>query len=93
VDPRTLKPLDTGAIERSIRKTNRVVILSDGNRLCGYGAELAATIAELCFFDLDAPPKMVCGRDVPMPVAPLLQKTVMISEEDVLQSCRALRAA
>ena len=57
VDPRTLKPLDTGAIERSIRKTNRVVILSDGNRLCGYGAELAATIAELCFFDLDAPPE------------------------------------
>ncbi len=93
VDPRTLKPLDAGIIQRSIKKTNRAVIVSDGNRLCGYGAELAATIAESCFFDLDTPVKMVCGRDVPMPVAPILQRTVMISEEDLLQTCRALRAA
>jgi acetoin:2,6-dichlorophenolindophenol oxidoreductase subunit beta len=93
VDPRTLKPLDASVIERSIKKTSRAVILSDGNRMCGYGAELAATIAESCFFDLDAPVKMVCGRDVPMPVAPLLQRAVMVSEEDLLQTCRALRAA
>ena len=93
VDPRTLKPLDASVIERSIKKTSRAVILSDGNRMCGYGAELAATIAESCFFDLDAPIKMICGRDVPMPVAPVLQKTVMISEEDLLQTCRELRAA
>ena len=93
VDPRTLKPLDAAVIERSIKKTSRAVIVSDGNRMCGYGAELAATIAESCFFDLDAPVKMVCGRDVPMPVAPLLQRTVMVSEEDLLQTCRALRAA
>jgi pyruvate/2-oxoglutarate/acetoin dehydrogenase E1 component len=93
VEPRTLKPLDIAVIERSVRKTNRAVIISDGNRTCGYAADVAATIAESCFFDLDAPVKMVCGRDVPMPVAPLLQRTVMVSEEDVIQTCRALRAA
>jgi acetoin:2,6-dichlorophenolindophenol oxidoreductase subunit beta len=93
VEPRTLKPLDTAVIEESVRKTGRAVVVSDGNRVCGYASELAATIAESCFFDLDAPVRMVCGKDVPMPVAPSLQKLVMVSEDDVLHACRALRAA
>src|SRR4051812_39930514 len=44
VEPRTLKPLDSAVIERSVKKTNRAVVVSDGSRTCGYGAELAATI-------------------------------------------------
>lgn len=92
VEPKTLKPLDTSVIERSVRKTSRVIVVSDGARTCGYGAELSATIAESCFFDLDAPVRVLCGKDVPMPVAPSLQKLVMVSEDDLLQACRALKA-
>jgi acetoin:2,6-dichlorophenolindophenol oxidoreductase subunit beta len=93
VDPRTLKPLDLSAIEKSVRKTSRAIVVCDGNRTCGYGAELAATITQSCFFDLDSPVRMVCGKDVPMPVAPSLQKAVMVSEDDVLKTCRAMKAA
>jgi len=90
VEPRTLKPLDVSAIEKSVRKTNRVVVVTDGNRTCGYASELAATITESCFFDLDAPVQMVCGKDVPMPVAPSLQNAVMVSEQELVNACRTL---
>jgi pyruvate/2-oxoglutarate/acetoin dehydrogenase E1 component len=93
VEPRTLKPLDTAAIQQSVRKTNRVVVASDASRSCGYASEIAATVMEHCFFDLDAPIQMVCGKDVPMPVASVLQKAVMVSQEDVTRACRAVMAA
>jgi acetoin:2,6-dichlorophenolindophenol oxidoreductase subunit beta len=92
IDPRTLKPLDTATIIRSVKKTNRLVVVSDGWHTCGYGAELMATVMDQCFFDLDAPIQRVCTKDVPMPVAPALQKAVMVSEEDILNACRAVAA-
>jgi pyruvate dehydrogenase E1 component beta subunit len=48
---------------------------------------------ENCFFDLDAPIQRVCNKDVPMPVAAPLQKAVMVSEEDILNACRAVLSA
>jgi pyruvate dehydrogenase E1 component beta subunit len=93
IDPRTLKPLDTATIAKSVRKTNRLVIVNDGWRTCGYAAELMAVMMEECFFDLDAPIQRVCTRDAPMPVATALQKAVMVSEEDIAAACRgALKA-
>jgi pyruvate dehydrogenase E1 component beta subunit len=89
VDPRTLKPLDKATIVRSVKKTNRVVIVNDGWRTCGFAAELMAVVVEECFFDLDAVIQRVCTKDVPMPVAPALQKAVMVSEEDILLACTA----
>jgi len=89
VDPRTLKPLDTPTIVRSVKKTNRVVIVSDGWRTCGFAAELMAVVMEECFFDLDAAVQRVCTRDVPMPVSPSLQKAVMVSEEAIVAACRS----
>jgi pyruvate dehydrogenase E1 component beta subunit len=47
-----------------------------------------AGVVEECFFDLDAPPQRVCTRDIPMPVAPSLQKAVMVSEEEIISACR-----
>lgn len=88
IDPRTLKPLDWDTIFESVRKTSRAVIISDGCRTCGFGSELAATISGECFFDLDAPVRLVCGKDVPAPVAPGLQKAVMVSDEDIVSECR-----
>jgi pyruvate/2-oxoglutarate/acetoin dehydrogenase E1 component len=88
IDPRTIKPLDKTTIVNSVKKTNRLVVVSDGWRTCGYAAEVMAMVVEECFFDLDAPIQRVCGKDVPMPVAPALQRAVMVSEEDILRACR-----
>ena len=88
IDPRTLKPLDTASIFQSVRKTNRLVVVSDGWRTCGYAAELMACVSEECFFDLDAPIQRVCTKDAPMPVAPSLEKAVMVSEAEIVSACR-----
>jgi len=88
IDPRTLKPLDKATIVKSVKKTNRLVVVSDGWRTGGYAAEVMAVIMEECFFDLDAPIQRVCGKDVPMPVAAALQKAAMVSEDDILNACR-----
>jgi len=88
IDPRTLKPLDSETIVQSVRKTNRVVVVNDGCCTCGYASELMASVMETCFFELDVPIQRVCTRDVPMPVAPGLQRAAMVSEEDVLSACR-----
>jgi pyruvate/2-oxoglutarate/acetoin dehydrogenase E1 component len=93
IDPRTLKPLDTDRMFESVRKTNRLVVVNDGWRTCGYASEIMATAMENCFFDLDAPIQRVCNKDVPMPVAAPLQKAVMVSEEDILNACRAVLSA
>jgi pyruvate/2-oxoglutarate/acetoin dehydrogenase E1 component len=93
VDPRTLKPLDSATIVRSVKKTNRLVVVNDGWRTCGYAAELMAVVMEESFFDLDAPIQRVCTEDVPMPVATPLEKAVMVSEEDIATACRTAVAA
>jgi pyruvate dehydrogenase E1 component beta subunit len=67
VDLRTLVPLDTETMLNSVRKTGRVVILHEAPRTCGYGAELAALIAEQALTDLQAPISRVTGYDTPFP--------------------------
>jgi pyruvate dehydrogenase E1 component beta subunit len=93
IDPRTLKPLDSATLLQSVRKTNRLVVVSDASRTCGYAAELMACVVEECFYELDAPPQRVCTRDVPMPVAPALQRAVMVSEEEIIAACRRTMVA
>jgi pyruvate/2-oxoglutarate/acetoin dehydrogenase E1 component len=88
IDPRTLKPLDLATIVQSVTKTNRLVVVNDGWRTCGYAAELMAVVMEQSFFDLDAPIQRVCTKDAPMPVATSLQHAVMVSEEDIARACR-----
>ena len=69
IDLRTLLPLDMEAIEESIKKTGRCVIVHEATRTCGYGAELAAIVAENCFYHLEAPVIRVTGYDLPYPHA------------------------
>lgn len=69
IDLRTLLPLDMEAIEESVRKTGRCVIVHEATRTCGYGAELAAIVAENCFYHLEAPVIRVTGYDLPYPHA------------------------
>ena len=67
VDLRTLTPLDTDTVLASVRKTGRVVVLHEAPRTCGYGAELAALIAEQALTSLQAPVLRVTGYDTPFP--------------------------
>ena len=67
IDLRTLVPLDAETVLESVRKTGRVAILHEAPRTCGYGAELAALIAERALTSLQAPILRVTGYDTPFP--------------------------
>jgi pyruvate/2-oxoglutarate/acetoin dehydrogenase E1 component len=67
VNLRTLVPLDQDTVLESVRKTGRVVIVHEAPRTCGYGAELAALIAEQALTSLVAPVLRVTGYDTPFP--------------------------
>jgi pyruvate dehydrogenase E1 component beta subunit len=73
VDPRTLFPLDRQTILDSVAKTNHLVIVHEAVERCGWGAELAAIVAEEAFDQLDAPIMRVCGLNTPVPAAPKLE--------------------
>jgi len=88
VDPRTLKPLDEEIIFRSVKKTNRAVIIEEGSRFCGVGAEIAERIYKACYDDLDAPVERVTSLDVPMPYAHSLESDVLPSVKRGLEAAR-----
>jgi 2-oxoisovalerate dehydrogenase E1 component beta subunit len=69
IDLRTILPLDLEAIEESVKKTGRCVIVHEATKTCGFGAELMAVVAESCFYHLEAPIIRVTGYDTPYPHA------------------------
>ena len=73
VDMRTLKPYDADTVIAAVAATNRVMVLHEGWRTCGFGAELAALVAERAFHLLDAPVRRVTAPDAPIPFAPELE--------------------
>ena len=89
LDIRTLKPLDEAALLSSAAKTGRVVILQEAPRTCGYGAELAAILAEKAMLDLQAPVARVTGYDVPYPYWQI-EDAYMPSVERVADAVRRL---
>ena len=86
IDPRTLVPLDKELILNSVRKTGRLVVVEEDNFTNGWGAEIAALMADECFAWLDAPIKRVAAPDVPPPFAPILEKTYVPSEQRVVDA-------
>ena len=67
IDLRTLKPLDEDTVLDSVRKTGRAVVIQEAARTCGFGAEVAAMLAEKAIFDLRGPILRVTGYDIPYP--------------------------
>ncbi|MGX1932872.1 alpha-ketoacid dehydrogenase subunit beta [Microbacterium resistens] len=84
VDPRWLAPLDFPLIAASVRKTGRLVVAHEANLTGGFGAEIAARVADECFGDLRAPLLRVGAPNVPTPAAPALQNVVIPSTADVV---------
>ena len=88
LDLRSLRPLDVEAILASVRKTNRAVYLEEGWPYAGIGAQIAATIQEEAFDDLDAPVLRVTQADVPMPYAKNLEQLAKPNAQRVVDACR-----
>src|SRR6266496_3219141 len=74
VDLRTVLPWDKEAVLTSVRKTSKVIVLHEDTHTGGFGAEIAATIAEEAFEDLDVPVKRITAPDTPVPFSPPLEK-------------------
>jgi pyruvate dehydrogenase E1 component beta subunit len=88
VNLRTIRPLDIATIVRSVRKTNRLVIVEEGWPFAGISSEVAMQVIEHAFDDLDAPPVRVTGEDVPMPYAANLEKLALPRLEQVVAAVR-----
>jgi len=92
IDLRTLSPVDWDAVARSVRKTSRVIVAYEDALSWGYGAEIAARIADECFAWLDAPVKRVASTDTFVAYAPALEDFILPQVEDLVQAMRELRA-
>jgi 2-oxoisovalerate dehydrogenase E1 component beta subunit len=90
VDLRSVMPWDKEAVLASARKTSKVLVLHEDTRTAGFGAEIAATIAEEAFEDLDAPVKRIAAPDTPVPFAPELERAYIPQVETVAAGLREL---
>jgi pyruvate/2-oxoglutarate/acetoin dehydrogenase E1 component len=81
-------PLDEETIFASVRKTGRLVIAHEDTLTGGWGGELAARVAEECLFSLEAPIRRVASHDVPLPVAPVMEQTVVPSVARIAAAIR-----
>ncbi len=85
VDPRTLVPLDKQTIIDSVKKTGRLVIMTEECKTGSSAGEIAAIVADEAFDFLDAPIKRVCAPDAPVPYGPMLERVYMPDEEDLIK--------
>lgn len=90
IDLRTIRPLDINTVIRSIRKTNRAVIIEEGHYFGGIAAEVAFQIMENAFDYLDAPIERVCQRETPMPYSKVLEKETLPTVERILAKVKKL---
>jgi 2-oxoisovalerate dehydrogenase E1 component beta subunit len=90
LDLRTLVPWDKEAVLRSVEKTSKVLVLHEDTRTGGFGAEIAATITEEAFENLDAPVKRIAAPDTPVPFSPPLEKAYIPQVDDVIAGVKDL---
>jgi len=90
IDLRSLRPLDTGTVIQSVRKTNRCVTVEEGWPVCGIGAEISATLMSDAFDDLDAPVMRINAKDVPLPYAANLEKMALPQVADIIAAAKAV---
>lgn len=97
IDPRTLNPLDIDTIAKSVRKTGRLITVSEGYPRCGVGAEIARQLMEYKFEDgftgfdyLDAQPIMLSGKDCPIPMSEPLEDACVPTVEDIIEAIRQI---
>jgi len=92
IDLRTLNPLDTESIFGSVRKTGKVLVVHEDTLTGGFGAEIAAIIADEVFSRLDAPIKRVAAKDAPVPYGPTLENAMLPQTADIVKGLEELAA-
>ncbi|MEE8397062.1 MAG: pyruvate dehydrogenase complex E1 component subunit beta [bacterium] len=90
IDPRSLKPFDLETVARSVRKTHRAVIVEEGHRFAGVGAEIADQIYTTCFDDLDAPVIRVTQAENPLPYSKPLEAASLPNLAQVVGAAKAV---
>lgn len=88
IDLRTLNPLDMDAVVESVRKTKRALVVTEDTLTAGVSAELSARITESCFEALEKPVGRVAAHDIPIPVAPVLEKAAIPSVDNIERAIR-----
>ncbi|MFW2587541.1 pyruvate dehydrogenase complex E1 component subunit beta [Sagittula sp. SSi028] len=88
IDLRSLRPLDLDTVIASVRKTNRCVTVEDGFATGSIGATIASGLMQAAFDDLDAPVICLTGQDIPMPYAANLERSALVSTEDVIAAVK-----
>ena len=86
IDLRTIRPLDSDTIVKSVQKTNHLVCTEEGFPFAGVSAEIGMQMMEFCFDYLDAPIERVTGKDVPMPYAENLEKLALPQIDDIVHA-------
>jgi 2-oxoisovalerate dehydrogenase E1 component beta subunit len=92
IDLRSLAPLDDEAIQATVRKTNRALVVHEDTRTGGIAGEITARINETSFSWLDAPVMRVTAHDVPLPYAPSLEDFVLPQTADIVRAARTVAA-
>ncbi|HEV2229328.1 MAG TPA: alpha-ketoacid dehydrogenase subunit beta [Steroidobacteraceae bacterium] len=90
IDLRSLNPIDWKTLSDSVNKTHRALVIEEDCRHAGAGAEIAASLAERCFFALDAPVERVAGLDMPTPYNGALEAASIPRVADIVAAARAL---
>jgi pyruvate dehydrogenase E1 component beta subunit len=90
IDPRTLVPLDKKGIIASVKKTGRLVIVSEDVLSCGVASEISAMIAEHALFYLDAPVKRVAVLDTPIPFAPVMEQAALPQVGQIVEAVKSI---
>lgn len=90
IDLRVLRPLDMATVAQSVARTHRVVVVDEGWKSGGIGAEIAARLAEDSLYELDAPVRRIAGREVPVPYAAQLEAAALPGVDAVVDAVRGL---
>ena len=90
IDLRSIRPMDTAAVVRSVSKTNRCVTVEEGFPVCSIGNHISAVLMQEAFDYLDAPVINCTGKDVPMPYAANLEKLALVTTPEVIAAAKAV---
>jgi 2-oxoisovalerate dehydrogenase E1 component len=90
VDLRSLNPLDTEAIVATVKKTGRLLVAHEHMLFAGFGGEIASIAAEAAFQYLDAPIMRVASKNTPVPFARVLERAILLQEDDIYHAAAKL---